>query len=429
MKNHFKPLVFATIYALTIGVGAQIVVGPGSGSSGGGGGSAVWGAITGTLSDQTDLQTALDLKAPLASPTFTGNVGIETAGVRLTAADGALTLLGLGNGNDENIVIDLDNGAANSVVFSSGTAANLLAFGTLFHSFTSNSAGAINPITFNNNSATGRTWLNYSIDTDAIGGLRFVDGGANESFFQYRGDVDTFQAITVAGATYNFGPTTSTFPGTFNLVSTGVNFAAADGVLTLLGLGNGNDENLTLDFDNGTANTVGIASGTGVTTVNYGTILVRAPGTTAQVVSCLFEAVATGSVQIPIDDTIPQNNEGDEYMTCAITPKTTTSKLVINVSILVASSSSSSRYMGVALFQDSTADALAAASMVTTSIANTSIQVPLNHAMTSGTVSATTFKVRAGLSSTGTVTFNGGNATRFYGAIPKSSMIITEIYQ
>ena len=41
-----------------------------------GGGGAAWGGITGTLSSQTDLQNALDLKAPLASPTFTGTVTI-----------------------------------------------------------------------------------------------------------------------------------------------------------------------------------------------------------------------------------------------------------------------------------------------------------------------------------------------------------------
>lgn len=41
------------------------------GSGGGGGGGGSWGSITGTLSDQTDLQAALDLKANLASPTFT----------------------------------------------------------------------------------------------------------------------------------------------------------------------------------------------------------------------------------------------------------------------------------------------------------------------------------------------------------------------
>lgn len=40
-------------------------------SSGSGG---TWGSITGTLSNQTDLADALALKAPLASPTFTGSV-------------------------------------------------------------------------------------------------------------------------------------------------------------------------------------------------------------------------------------------------------------------------------------------------------------------------------------------------------------------
>jgi hypothetical protein len=36
-------------------------------------GAPAWGDITGTLSDQTDLQNALNLKANLASPAFTGN--------------------------------------------------------------------------------------------------------------------------------------------------------------------------------------------------------------------------------------------------------------------------------------------------------------------------------------------------------------------
>jgi len=54
----------------------------------GAGGSASWGNITGTLSDQTDLQSALDLKAPLASPTFTGTVaGITKAMVGLGNVD------------------------------------------------------------------------------------------------------------------------------------------------------------------------------------------------------------------------------------------------------------------------------------------------------------------------------------------------------
>jgi len=54
----------------------------------GGVGSIVWGDITGTLSNQTDLQTALDAKAPIASPTFTGIVsGITKSMVGLGNVD------------------------------------------------------------------------------------------------------------------------------------------------------------------------------------------------------------------------------------------------------------------------------------------------------------------------------------------------------
>jgi hypothetical protein len=56
--------------------------------------SVAWGAITGTLSSQTDLQSALDLKANLASPTFTGSPSLPTGsiGVTQTAADSTTAL-------------------------------------------------------------------------------------------------------------------------------------------------------------------------------------------------------------------------------------------------------------------------------------------------------------------------------------------------
>jgi len=50
--------------------------------------NAVWGQIIGTLSEQTDLQNALNLKAPINSPTFTGTVsGITKAMVGLAQVD------------------------------------------------------------------------------------------------------------------------------------------------------------------------------------------------------------------------------------------------------------------------------------------------------------------------------------------------------
>jgi hypothetical protein len=55
---------------------------------------ALWGNINGTLSNQTDLQNALNAKAPLASPTFTGTVsGITKAMVGLGNVDNTTDLL------------------------------------------------------------------------------------------------------------------------------------------------------------------------------------------------------------------------------------------------------------------------------------------------------------------------------------------------
>jgi hypothetical protein len=48
-------------------------------------GQISWGDIVGTLSDQTDLQAALDAKANLAGATFTGNVTLDNGQVRINS--------------------------------------------------------------------------------------------------------------------------------------------------------------------------------------------------------------------------------------------------------------------------------------------------------------------------------------------------------
>lgn len=144
----------------------------------------------------------------------------------------------------------------------------------------------------------------------------------------------------------------------------------------------------------------------------------------AQVVSTLSSAVNTGSTRIPLDDTIPQNTEGDEYMTCSITPTNTTSTLVIDVRLQASSSASAS--LALALFQDSGTNALAAAIGSTINGASVLACASLLYTMTAGTTNATTFKVRAAVNS-GTMTFNGFAGARLFGAIPKSSITITEV--
>ena len=149
------------------------------------------------------------------------------------------------------------------------------------------------------------------------------------------------------------------------------------------------------------------------------------PGNVIQVVNYQTGAVATGTNTVPADDTIPQNSEGTEFMTLAITPTSASSKLLIEV-VLVSGHSAGPQNTVVALFEDTTANALAA-TLTTQATATYRVNLSLNHYMTAGTTSAKTFKVRAGSDTPGTFTFNGHSGSRLFGGVMASSITITEI--
>ena len=149
-------------------------------------------------------------------------------------------------------------------------------------------------------------------------------------------------------------------------------------------------------------------------------------GLTAQVVNTQTGAVATGTTAIPYDDTIPQKTEGKEYMTLAITPKSATNKLKIDVVIFFHTNTTD--HVTAALFQDSIANALAAG--INERVASNVLTggISFTHYMTAGTTSAITFKVRMGGKGSNTITFNGSNGARRYGGVMASSITITEIW-
>lgn len=151
---------------------------------------------------------------------------------------------------------------------------------------------------------------------------------------------------------------------------------------------------------------------------------IQETGQVIQVVNTISSAVAIGTTVLPYDDTIPQNTEGDEYLTLAITPKFSTSKLKIDAVLNFGTTANA--VVTAALFQDSTAGALAAAGE-RSAATNTLLQVDLTHFMTAGTTSSTTFKIRAGPSAAATLTFNGDSSARRYGGVIASSLTITEI--
>lgn len=147
-------------------------------------------------------------------------------------------------------------------------------------------------------------------------------------------------------------------------------------------------------------------------------------GKIVQVVNTQTGTVSTGTTTIPLDNTIPQITEGDEYMTLAITPTSSTNKLQIDVEVEM-SNSAGDRWNTVALFQDATADALKAA-VVYMPTGTGGVRVTFRHTMVAGTTSSTTFRVRAGGNAAGTTTFNGFSGAQYYGGVLASGITITE---
>jgi hypothetical protein len=168
-------------------------------------------------------------------------------------------------------------------------------------------------------------------------------------------------------------------------------------------------------------------------TLDTPTVNGTATGTTwtghvLQVVNNLTTAYNSTIKTIPVDDTVPTQTggvEGEEFMTLAITPKSASNKLRIDV-VAVLSHTVDTATMVLALFQDATASALSAA-METVSAAGGLVTMKLTHYMTAGTTSETTFKVRGGSGTAGTTGFNGAAGGRLMGGIAASSITITEI--
>jgi hypothetical protein len=167
-------------------------------------------------------------------------------------------------------------------------------------------------------------------------------------------------------------------------------------------------------------------------TLDTPTVNGTATGTTwtghvLQVVNTLVTAYDSTTNTIPVDDSVPQQggSEGKEFMSLAVTPTNASNKLRIDV-VAVLSHTVDTATMVLALFQDSTANALSAA-LETVSAAGGVVTMKLTYYMAAGTTSATTFKVRGGSGTAGTTGFNGAAGGRLMAGVACSSITITEI--
>ena len=148
-------------------------------------------------------------------------------------------------------------------------------------------------------------------------------------------------------------------------------------------------------------------------------------GKVLQVVKSLVTTKASTSSSIPQDNTIPQNTEGTEFTTLAITPQASDSTLFIDF-LVHGSLSNNNTNLTVCLFKDSVANAL----QVSNNFCGTNTELfplMLKFAETSGTTSSVTYKIRFGLNGGGTVYLNSDQSTDVYSTAQSSVFIITEV--
>lgn len=136
--------------------------------------------------------------------------------------------------------------------------------------------------------------------------------------------------------------------------------------------------------------------------------------------------LATGTTTFPLNNTIPVNTAGNEFLTVTYTPKNAANILIITALFpTVTNSVATPSAYAMALFQDATSNALCANAIST--VALQVYTMSLRHQMTAGTTSSTVFKIRIGCASAGTMAINGSNSTtQIFGGVNFSSLQVEE---
>ena len=268
------------------------------------------------------------------------NIAIGSAGVLLTDnGDGALTLKSLGNTAQEDLKLDLD-GNSDTVNFSSTTGLHEFNFADTTNSkifvqtLSLTGTGALEGL--DSIDSTGETTLEAALDlagdvsatglgntvigndkiTEAM--LKAVDVAADEECLTYESTVGDFEWQTCGAGgsfdsttvdnttwsdnanasntwTFDVSGTDTTWTmgnnnwifgtGSVDLGSAGVRLSQdGDGAITFLGLGNGSDEDLTLNLDD-TSNTGVFSSSTSLATLNFSGISLQSSGVAIPTIS------------------------------------------------------------------------------------------------------------------------------------------------
>jgi len=148
-------------------------------------------------------------------------------------------------------------------------------------------------------------------------------------------------------------------------------------------------------------------------------------GKVAQIVETATTSEYYTNATIPLDNTIPQNTEGAELMTVSITPTNANSKLVVEVDFPITDIDYFNFVM--ALFKDSTANALNATFRGETGQAGIPRPMHMTYSMPAGGTSQITFKLRyGGTNASYNVYVNRTYNSSIFGGIARATLRVTE---
>lgn len=149
-----------------------------------------------------------------------------------------------------------------------------------------------------------------------------------------------------------------------------------------------------------------------------------AAGAVLQTVSSVTGAYASYTDVVPLDDTIPQNDEGTEILTVAITPKYTNSKLIVEAEIQCTVSTAMTVIGHIG--RNATAGSVTAGSEYAAS-SNQSCRVHLRIVVTADSTTEQTFRLFVGPSTAGSVHLNGSSSARLFGGVANTYIAVTEV--
>lgn len=207
------------------------------------------------------------------TPTFTTSISIGSAGVKLSDdGDGALTFLGLGNGTDEDLTINLDD-TANTGTFTSSTGLNVLNFSSI--ALQESGVGVLN----NDEIDASSELLAIMDDETGTGALTFATA---PTFTTSIGVTGTITSTSASASALAVGLNGATNPSFVVDSSTGsqaaglkITGAATGGTVAIAAIDSGADTNLTIN-GKGTG-TIGIGSvSTGAVTITPATTVTGA---------------------------------------------------------------------------------------------------------------------------------------------------------